>query len=158
VERRPCTKAGLLALLDRMEEVQDALGQIFMLPENQFGAALNDCRRRYAKSSPWSILVLSHAEGMHYAAQRSAICFDMLRAAVAMLLGGPDQLQKYRDPIGSAPYAYKPFKGGFELSSKLSSWNRPPALLMVGEDRSLAGMTRRFCIALKRRLRLVSPS
>jgi hypothetical protein len=144
------TIEGLLTLVDRASELYDALGLTFMLPESDFLAGLKDCRQRHGASNPLTSSVFTHALGVRYAAHRRASCFDMLKAAVAVLLDGPHKLQEYEDPSGGGPYALRQFKGGFELHSKLTSANRPPALLVIGRDKSLSGAMRRVCRAIAR--------
>jgi hypothetical protein len=143
------TIEGLLALLDQASELHDALGLTFMLPEPDFLAGLKDCRQRYA-SNPLMSDVFTHAFAMRYAEHRREICFDMLKAAVTVLLEGPHKLQEYEDPSGGGPYACRQFKGGFELRSKLATANRPPALLVIGRDKSLSGAMRGICRAIAR--------
>jgi hypothetical protein len=46
-------------------------------------------------------------------------CMVMLKAAIAVVLGGPDRLKSFKDPFGDGPFEYSAVGTGFQLKSKL---------------------------------------
>ena len=61
-----------------------------------------------------------------YAAVRAKTA--MLKAAIAIRLGGKDKIKSTKDPYGDGPFRYKATKEGFELSSKLMMDGKPVTL------------------------------
>ena len=50
------------------------------------------------------------------------------KAALAILIDGPDAAKIQRDPFGDGPFEYIPFNGGFELRSKFKAQDKPVSL------------------------------
>jgi hypothetical protein len=53
---------------------------------------------------------------------------EMLRAALAVVQGGPDRVKDFRDPAGEGPFEFKPLGQGFELRSKAVVQDKPVAV------------------------------
>jgi hypothetical protein len=60
----------------------------------------------------------------------------MFRTALAVVADGSGALKAHRDPFGDGPFAYREFKGGFELTSKYRGPNGPAGSLklVVGRE------------------------
>ena len=58
----------------------------------------------------------------------------LFKAALAVVKGGPDQLEAIKDPFGDGPFEYRNLEKGFELKSKLLFKGQPVAL-MVGRSK-----------------------
>ena len=66
------------------------------------------------------------------AAKRRADARLALKAAVAVVRDGPDEVKDHKDPFGDGPFEYKATDGGFELKSKLI-FKDQPVTLAVGK-------------------------
>lgn len=56
----------------------------------------------------------------------------LLAAALDVQLDGQDALKNHLDAVAGGPFEYVPFKGGFELRSKLKGQNDKPLTLTIG--------------------------
>ena len=69
-------------------------------------------------------------------ARQSSVRADVRRAlflaALAVQLDGQSALKDYFDPFGGGRFKYAPFKGGFELHSKIKGQDDKPVTLTVG--------------------------
>ena len=88
--------------------------------------------RQQAQAIPLGTYVLtdySRFYDKHMAAQTR---LAMLRAAVAIVQHGQDQLKDFPDPATGQPFEYRPQGNGFELQSKLTLGGKP-VTLTVGQ-------------------------
>ena len=53
---------------------------------------------------------------------------ELLKAAIAVVRGGPEKLEAIKDPFGTGPFEYRPLDKGFELKSKLLFHDQPVSL------------------------------
>jgi hypothetical protein len=123
---------GVLRLLDGASVLYDELARIWDLPPGEFEAAVSAFRRKHASDNPFATSILQWYEGIRFASDRTKARFAMLDAATKVVAGGPAQLKAVRDPFGNGPFEYHPFKGGFELKSKLRGQDQVPVSLLVG--------------------------
>jgi hypothetical protein len=126
------TTEGLLKLVDAAAMRYDELVRIADLPATEFNAAISAFRQNHARDNPLAVSVLPAFEGVRFSSDRTKARFAMLKAAVAVVSRGTGALKAFQDPFGDGPFEYHPFKAGFELKSKLSVNDRPPAIVTVG--------------------------
>jgi hypothetical protein len=95
-----------------------------------FDKAVAEENQRMEKNPVYRLLFPAvqncHQLEARYRARRA-----LLRAAIAVQLGGKDALQAHPDPYGAGPFAYEAFDGGFELTSQLE-YKEKPVKLTVG--------------------------
>ncbi|MGO8702822.1 MAG: hypothetical protein ACLQVA_03305 [Candidatus Brocadiia bacterium] len=58
--------------------------------------------------------------------------FAMLKAAIAVVLNGPDSLKSIQDPFGDGPFEYTAVGTGFQLKSKFAFEGKPVELTVPG--------------------------
>ena len=59
---------------------------------------------------------------------------ELLKAAIAVVRGGPEKLEAIKDPFGTGPFAYRRLDKGFELKSKLVFHDQPVSLTVGQRD------------------------
>lgn len=63
---------------------------------------------------------------------RADASFAMLKAAIAVVLNGPDSLKSIQDPFGDGPFEYTAVGTGFQLKSKFVFDGKPVELTVPG--------------------------
>ena len=63
---------------------------------------------------------------------RADASFAMLKAAIAVVLDGPDRLKSFKDPFGEGPFEYTAVGTGFQLKSKFVYEGKPAELTVPG--------------------------
>ena len=63
---------------------------------------------------------------------RADASFAMLKAAIAVVLSGPDSLKSIKDPFGDGPFEYTAVGTGFQLKSKFVFQGKPVELTVPG--------------------------
>ena len=118
----------LAAVYDRAAEVLD-------LPAGQFSKAFEELQQQAKASSPIAAIILpSMARARETDAQVSTLRV-MLRAAIAVQMKGPGQLElpALKDPSNGQPFSYrKTGPNSFELGSQLLTKEGKPLTLPVG--------------------------
>jgi hypothetical protein len=118
------------AVLQQAEKVRPfyaTFAEKMKLPPDELAKAFEAEKKRMDRNPAFRLL----APGLvncRQAVARWEARRAMLRAAVAVRLGGTDALKAHPDPFGDGPFAYEAFDGGFELKSKLRFQDRPWAL------------------------------
>jgi hypothetical protein len=69
------------------------------------------------------------------AQRRSQAQMAILKAALAVVQGGPEKVKEFRDPFGDGSFEYRRLDTGFELKSKLL-FKDQPVTLTVGAGKS----------------------
>jgi hypothetical protein len=57
---------------------------------------------------------------------RTKARWAMLKAAIAVVQGGPEKLKDHPDPYGDGPFEYRRLENGFELESKIKGYKVEP--------------------------------
>ena len=125
------TREGALKQFESLLPYLDELDRMIKLPRDPFRAKLADLEQRI-KGNAFAEAALP-AMGRFYdndAAGRARL--TMLRAASAVLRGGPDRLKQFKDPYGGT-FDYQPTDDGFELRSKVTEKDQPVVLKVGGK-------------------------
>ena len=109
----------------------DKLAKCLNLPLNEFEKEFERESIRQASNPVYKVFFPSLAR-----ARQSGVRADVRRAlflaALAVQLDGQSAMKDYLDPFGGGRFEYAPFKGGFELHSKLKGQDDKPVTLTVG--------------------------
>ena len=109
----------------------DKLAKCLDLPLNEFEKEFERESIRQASNPVYKVFFPSLAR-----ARQSGVRADVRRAlflaALAVQLDGQSAMKDYLDPFGGGRFEYAPFKGGFELHSKLKGQDGKPVTLTVG--------------------------
>ena len=109
----------------------DKLAKCLDLPLNEFEKEFERESIRQASNPVYKVFFPSLAR-----ARQSGVRADVRRAlflaALAVQLDGQSAMKDYLDPFGGGRFEYAPFKGGFELHSKLKGQDDKPVTLTVG--------------------------
>ena len=109
----------------------DELAKMTALPWKEFDARYPDFAKRAIAANPVADQVLPMTDAMVATERRTLTRMALLKAAVAVVLGGPDRLKEIQDPFGDGPFEYQALDKGFELKSKLI-YREKPVTLIVG--------------------------
>ena len=109
----------------------DKLAKCLDLPLSEFEKEFERESIRQASNPVYKVFFPSLAR-----ARQSGVRADVRRAlflaALAVQLDGQSAMKDYLDPFGGGRFEYAPFKGGFELHSKLKGQDDKPVTLTVG--------------------------
>ena len=109
----------------------DKLAKCLDLPLNEFEKEFERESIRQASNPVYKVFFPSLAR-----ARQSGVRADVRRAlflaALAVQLDGQSAMKDYLDPFGGGRFEFAPFKGGFELHSKLKGQDDKPVTLTVG--------------------------
>ena len=94
------------------------------LPPGQFEKAWDALNKKTA-DNPVSKLLFPAVRMVRQAEDRLFVRRAAVKAALAILINGPDAAKNQRDPFGDGPFEYLPFNGGFELRSKFKALDKP---------------------------------
>ncbi len=81
-----------------------------------------------AKDNPVFKLLFPAVAHVRRAEARYQVRQALRKAALAILIDGPDAAKAQRDPFGDGPFEYVPFDGGFELRSKFKAQDKQVSL------------------------------
>jgi hypothetical protein len=127
---------GLVRLIESWAANMDELGAILMSPMDQVHAALAAFRERHRTTNPVVAPFVRHTEFVAYAAARADARLAMLRAALAIVRNGTVKQYRLADAGSDGLFDLRRFKGGFKMRAHLPFPGGPPAILVVGENRS----------------------
>jgi hypothetical protein len=116
--------------------VYDELGQLVVLPPEEFDAKFPKFVDRARAANPVADLLLPAMQKVMDATRRRDARMAMLLASIAVVESGPDKLAGIKDPFGDGPFGYRKLENGFELSSKLIEDGKP-VTLTVGKAAAL---------------------
>ena len=97
------------------------------LPPGQFEKAWEALDKK-AAGNPVSHLLFPAVNHVRQAEDRLLTRRALRKAALAILIDGPDTAKSQRDPFGDGPFEYIPFEGGFELRSKFKAQDKQVSL------------------------------
>jgi hypothetical protein len=113
----------LVQLRPLYEQLPDAL----RLPQGQAHARLAEIRKQ-AQAIPLGTFIISDYSRVYDRHMAAQTRLAMVRAAVAVVQHGQDQLKSFPDPATGQSFEYQPSGNGFELRSKLNVDAKPVAL------------------------------
>jgi len=123
----------VLKLVDDAVSHYNELANIATLPIEEFKPALDAYKKKHEAANPLATSIVPSIASMRDAHARIEVRMLMLKTALAIVLDGPEQLKKIKDPFGDGPFTYEKREGSFELKSKLQIKNLPPVSLTVGK-------------------------
>jgi hypothetical protein len=106
----------------------DRLAEVAASPREGFDKQYPGLVSRAKAASPVGGLLLPALDRMVEVRRRSQAQRSLLKAAVAVVQGGPEKLKDVKDPFGDGPFEYRALGKGFELKSKLIFRGQPVAL------------------------------
>ena len=101
------------------------------LTREQFVAKFNELQER-AKANPVAVEVLPSMVRVYDRDAAGRTRMTMLKAAVAVVRGGPDRTKEFKDTAGSV-IEYRATDDGFELRSKVMDEVKPVTLKVGGK-------------------------
>lgn len=114
--------------LQALRPIYDEFPAALKLPQEQAHAKLAELRQR-ADSNPMKIALPDFTRAYdRFAATQTRL--TLLRAAIAVIQGGPEQAKRFNDPFTGHPIEHRPTDGGFELASKVTDQGRPVTLVI----------------------------
>jgi hypothetical protein len=121
------TAEGVVKYAEETRPLYLAAAQALALPPGQFEKAWDALNKKSA-DNPVSKLLFPAVNHVRQAEDRFRARRAMRKAALAILIDGPDAAKTQRDPFGDGPFDYMPFDGGFELRSKLKAQDKQVSL------------------------------
>jgi hypothetical protein len=123
-----------IKMVEDLLPVCDQLARLVALPREEFEAQYPAFKAKTKAAHPLAGLILTAPDRVLATAHRNQARMAMLKAAMAIVEGGPDRLKGIKDPFGDGPFEYRALDGGFELKSKLL-FQGQPVTLIVGRAR-----------------------
>ena len=120
--------------LEDLEPFYDGLARVIALPWKEFDSRYPVLVKKAKARDPWGFDRLDEPGGIIARVRRYEAQMALFKAALAVVKGGPDQLEAIKDPFGDGPFEYRNLEKGFELKSKLLFKGQPVAL-MVGRSK-----------------------
>ncbi|SIO35110.1 hypothetical protein SAMN05444166_4008 [Singulisphaera sp. GP187] len=115
-------------LTEDLLPVCDDLAALVALPTAEFDARYPEFKKKTEAAHPLAAYFLTTSDTVLVTLRRNEARLTMLKAAIAVVRGGPDKLKDIKDPFGAGPFEYRPLGKGFELKSKLLFQNQPVTL------------------------------
>ncbi len=128
------TAEGVVKYAEETRPLYLAAAQALALPPGEFEKAWDALNKKSA-DNPVSKLLFPAVNHVRQAEDRFNARRAMRKAALAILIDGPDAAKNQRDPFGDGPFEYIPFEGGFELRSKFKAQDKQ-ASLTVGRRKA----------------------
>jgi hypothetical protein len=125
-------KEGLIKDAEELRPLYREFAAKEKLPPDQYEKQWNERANALMEHNPVAAVFTPGLGKCRWAAARHEARSALWKAALAILVDGPDAAKMHRDPFGDGPFDYTPFEGGFELRSKLRHQDKPVAL-MVGQ-------------------------
>jgi hypothetical protein len=119
-------------LTEELLPAYDRLAGIVALPREEFDRQYPGFKAKEKAANPLAGLFLPAMDKVFATVHRNQAQMAMLKAAMAVVEGGPDVLEDIKDPFGNGPFEYRSLDKGFELKSKLL-FRDQPVTLTVGQ-------------------------
>jgi hypothetical protein len=110
----------------------EELAKLSELPPKEFDAKYPEFVKKAQAANALARAVLPAVDKMMARKRQTETRLAMLKAAIAVVRGGPDAVKDHKDPFGDGPFEYQATDGGFELRSKLT-YKDQPVTLAVGK-------------------------
>lgn len=121
------TKEAVLAKAESARPFYRRAADLMPLPLGRFEKQWDEENRRI-QANPVLKLLAPALGKCRLAEARLEARQKLWQAAVAVRLGGHNDLKDHPDPFGDGPFEYVPFDGGFELRSRLKAPDKPVTL------------------------------
>jgi hypothetical protein len=121
-------------LTEGLLPVCDELATLVALPREEFDARYPEFKEKTKAAHPLAGYFLTTPDTVLAAQRRNQASMELLKAAIAVVRGGPGKLEAIKDPFGAGPFEYRPLDKGFELRSKLL-FHDQPVTLTVGQGK-----------------------
>jgi hypothetical protein len=119
-------------LLEAVLPVSDEMARLVALPREEFEKQYPEFKRKTKAANLLAGHLVTSADRVLAAENRTQAQLALLKAAMAVVEGGPDKLKDIKDPFGDGPFEYRALDKGFELKSKLI-FRDQPVTLTVGQ-------------------------
>jgi hypothetical protein len=119
-------------LTEDLAPVCDTLAALVALPGDEFDARYPEFKTRTKANLPLAGYFLTAPDAVLAQQRRAQVRMELLKAAIAVVRGGPEKLEAIKDPFGTGPFSYRRLDKGFELKSKLL-FHDQPVTLTVGQ-------------------------
>lgn len=128
------TRQGVLKQFEGARAYYDEAARIIQLPAEQFRTKLADLEQRMT-SNPVAAAVMPTLAKVYDRDAAGRTRLTMLRAAVAVVRGGPERAGEFKDAAG-APLTYAASLDGFELRSTATDEGQPVKLTVGGAKKT----------------------
>ena len=122
------TAEGVLKYAEQARPLYEVVAKKMDLPPDQFDEEVGAMVKGQAKDNPVFKLLFPAVSNVRRAEARLQARQALRKAALAILIDGPDAAKAQRDPFGDGPFEYTPFDGGFELKSKFKAQDKQVSL------------------------------
>ncbi len=134
--KEPVTAADVSSYIHDLETAQRYLALVAgmsELPPAEFEAQSQALAAKMGKDcAAVPVLLDLPLARFRYHEACSEAYMAMLKAAIAVVLDGPDRLKSFKDPFGEGPFEYSAVGTGFQLKSKLVFEGVPMELAVPG--------------------------
>jgi hypothetical protein len=104
---------------DKFQEHYKALAEMGSLALPEFDRKAKVLQEKMNTDCPFvGRFLFGPLPSLRYFDAESEARAAMLKAAIAVVLDGPDRLKEFKDPFGDGPFEYSKVGSGFELKSK----------------------------------------
>ncbi len=121
------TAEGVVKYAEQTRPLYAEAAKALALPPGEFEKAWDALNAKSAEN-PVSKLLFPAVNNVRKAEDRLLARRALRKAALAILIDGPDAAKSTRDPFGDGPFEYEPFDGGFVLRSKFKVQDKPVSL------------------------------
>jgi len=118
--------------LEKAKKYYGAVADIANLPLADFERRAYEIEEKMKKDSPAAALVMPAFGKFREQEAGAEALLAVLKAAIAIVLDGPDRAKDFKDPFGDGPFEYVPVGNGFVLKSKLVVNDKPVAVTVPG--------------------------
>jgi hypothetical protein len=125
------TREGMIRQFEGLRPSYKEMARILPLPRDQFRAKLAEIMR-HVEGNPVARAVLPSMEKIYDRDAAGRTRMTLLKAAVAVVRGGPDRARDFNDSSGIA-IEYSATPDGFELRSKVIDDDKPVTLKVGGK-------------------------
>ena len=119
-------------LLHDLGPLYEQQAKLVSLPPVEFDKQYPEFIKRASAANAMAGALLPVIDKLIGHNRRNEAQMALLRAATAIVQGGPDKLKDFKDPFGQGPFEYRALTQGFELKSKLL-YRDQPVTLVVGQ-------------------------
>jgi hypothetical protein len=123
--------SGVVKFTEELRPSYGAVEKMLDLPLDQFEREFDIVVKKQA-ANPLFKAMFPPLINVRRAQARAEVRRGLLMAALAIGRDGQGALEQHPDPVMGGVFEYLPFKGGFELRSKLKQSDGSPVLLTVG--------------------------
>jgi hypothetical protein len=118
-------------LLEDLDPVYTQQAKLAALPREEFDAQYPEFMKKAKTANPLAAACLPDVARFLAVERRNQTQILLLKAAIAVVQGGPEKVKDFKDPFGTGQFEYKALDKGFELKSKLI-YRDQPVTLVVG--------------------------